>query len=221
MFVLVENNSVVLGPNDYNKKKFETVLKEELEIEFTLPTSLNSYLEINSSVQIYPVKYENLPVINSKIEILNGPFWDFSNQTATASYQPLTKPIGSIKSEMTGNLANKRWQKETEGVVVPLQNKLVWVTTQRGERDIFLQAVQLGSNGATWKLTEVEQVAVEIDPSGYRVKGTLWLTLSTAELQQIVGAIVTKVQAAFDWENNYANQIKSATTVQELDAIIF
>lgn len=221
MFVLVENNSVVLGPNDYNKKRFETILKEELEIDFTLPTSLNSYLEINSSVQIYPVKYENPPVINSKIEILNGPFWNFSNQTATASYQPLTKPIDSIKSEMTGDLANKRWKKETEGVVIPLQNKLVWVTTQRGERDIFLQAVQLGSNGATWKLTEVEQVAVEIDPSGYSVKGTLWLTLSTAELQQIVGAIVSKVQSAFDWENNYSNQIKSATTVEELDAIVF
>ena len=221
MFVIVENNSVLMGPNDWNKRRFDAFLKAELDIDADLPPSLNSYYEVNASVKIYPVKFDNPPPFNSKIEILNGPFWNFNNNIATASYQPLTKTVESIKNQMLGDLANKRWKKETEGVVLSLQNKLVWVTTQRGERDIFLQAVQLGSNGATWKLVEVEQVPVEENPTGYRLKNTLWLTLSTAELQQIVGAIVTKVQTAFDWENNFADQINSATTVGELDAIEF
>lgn len=217
MFVIVDNNTVVLGPNDWNKRKFENFLLEEYNLTVDLPSTPVSHIDVDTNIKIYLVSWDLLPEINSRIEIHHGPFWNFSSNVATASYQVLTKSVDTIKSEMLGDVANKRWQKETEGVVLPLQNKLIWVTTQRNDRDIFLQAVQLGSDGATWKLTEVE--VDQNSSTGYKIKDTAWLNLSSIELQQIVGAIVNKVQSAFDWENNVSTQIKTANTVTELAAI--
>lgn len=220
MFIIVENNSVVLSSNLWNKKKFQTFLQEEYELTVDIPAIPVEFLEINENIKLYLAQWELLPTINTRTEIMHGPFWTFNGTTATGSYQPLTKNIDTIKSEMLGDIADQRWRKETEGVVLTLQNKLIWATTQRQERDIFLQAVQLGSNGATWKLTEVEQVEVsELYPTGYKIKDTAWLVLSLTELQQIVASIVTKVQSAFDWESNLTMQIKASTTVEELAAI--
>jgi len=206
-----------MGPNEWNKIRFEAFLEERLEITTSLPDLLDTALVISSTVKIYPVEFADPPLINTRTEILHGPFWTFANNIAVASYQPLIKPIKTIKSQMLSELADKRWRKETEGTILTLQDKLIWVTTQRNERDIFLQAVQLGSNGAAWKLIEVEQSNI----TSYKTKGTVWLTLTTAELQQIVSAIVIKVQSAFDWENNLASQINSAATIEELNAIVF
>lgn len=212
MFVLVQNNSVILGPNDWNKRKFERILEEELEITADLPVNLDSFLEISETVKIYPVEFSANPDINPRTEILHGPFWNFDNNIAVASYVPLTKSVESIKNEMIGQLADKRWKKETGGVIVTLQNINIWITTQRGERDIFLQAVQLNKNNAVWKLVQVEENSERYN--------TVWLTLSIQELQQIVAAIATNVQDSFNWESEIAAQINLATTVEELDAIV-
>ena len=103
---------------------------------------------------------------------------------------------------MKSIVADNRWKLETAGVKVTIQGQELSITTARGERDIYLQALQLGSDAKSWKFDN-----------------NTWLVLSLAELQTIVTAIVTHIQAAFDWENSLITNIDSLNTLAELAAL--
>jgi hypothetical protein len=204
MFNLISNNQVILGPMEWRKTFFENALMDELEISHTLPlNNTGTYYVVDTTTRFVPVEFTPNPEYNPKIQFLHGPFWDIRANKCVGSYVVENYTVEAVKNMLKEKLADMRWKFESKGVIVTIQGVDLFVTTARVERDIYAQAFQLGSNGATWKF------------------GDKWIVLSNAELGTIVQAIMTHVQNAFLIESNKVVEINDATTLPQLDAITF
>ena len=201
MFIILNGTQVILGPLPWKKRRFEECLSDDLEISYTLPVTNTDAIVINENVKILPVKNINYEPINQKIQCHNGPFYDIYTDYVDVYYTATDLNLDIAKQRLKETLADLRWQLETRGITLTIQNTEIFVITERGERDIFLQALQLGNDNAVWKFNNV------------------WLTLSLNDLTTIVTGIATHVQSAFTWEANLVTSINNATTLTELDAI--
>lgn len=208
MYILQKNNQTFYGPNLWNQKLIESYITDEFEIEMSVSkTAPDTGTNIGNDIFVYKLSSVDKPEYNKKIQKLHGPFYTIVENMAVETYQVIDKDIDYVKSELLSKLADARWKREVAGVEVEIQNTQLRVTTQRGERDIFLQALQSGLDNQNWKMSSA---------SGE----TVWLTLSPVDLQTVVNAIVTHIQEVFNWENNVSTQISQATTLTELDSII-
>ncbi len=204
MFVIVYNNSVILGPMKWNQKRFQDEIEEECEITASLPYTNEGVITVNENIKIYPVQITQDPPFNSKIEFLHGPFWEFTETHAISSYVVQPKPIEAVRNELKTLVAQERWKKEIKGVKVTTQSLEVTADTNRGTRDIFVQQYLLMGESDTvmWKFPEA------------------WLNLSKSDLGLIVATGANHVKQAFVWEQDLAAQIDACTNLNDLDALV-
>lgn len=202
MFVIVHNNSVILGPMRWNRFRFENFLVEELEVSTTLPQQNSSVVTVSDEISIYPIQGSLDPVFNPKIEILHGPFWEFTDSAAISSYQVLSKTVESVKNELKSLAAAERWNRENTQVSVTINDISCDFKTDRETRMVLQNALTSPSDANVWK-----------------VAGDTWVTLTKVDLQNILTAVLTHVQASFDWEHDIVTQINAAETLIQLDSI--
>lgn len=204
MFVLVENNNVILGPIHWNQRMFQSVINDELEIVANIPMSNNKSLpvDVTDIVKILPAVLVYPDTHNQKIEQLAGPMWTITPTLATGTFVNAPKDIKVVQNELKAIVADNRWKQEVSGIKVIIQGQELSISTARDNRDIYMRALQLNQDGNKWKF------------------GNIWLTLSIVELQTIVDAIITHVQSAFDWEHTKISEIDGATDLSMLDAIL-
>ena len=204
MYVLTHNDRVLLGPINFNSRMFNSEIEDELEIVTNIrPSDVNNVpLDLGDGLKIR-FATETRDIINSKIQVHTGPFWEFTETTGNAHYVAADKSIDIVKQELKEVLAAERYRREISGAKTTIQGLEVTVETARGIRDVFVQQfLLLPEDGTTtWKFQEG------------------WLTLTKSELGQCVQAGVSKVQSAFDWEASVVILIDSATTLTGLDAI--
>jgi hypothetical protein len=199
MFVLSQNRTtIILGPMEYSKRYFQSVIKEDLDLDVSLPPSVNDYLDLGNSLEIFPVTIV-YPTYNPTIEQLSGPFFDYTGQTATATYTAVPKNIEAVKNELKAKLAAIRYSKEVGGVKLTIQGTEVTALTGREDRNLYLQALQLGAANISWKFD-----------------GNTWLTLSLTELGDIVAAVMGHVKNVFETESTKATEIDNCTTLEQL-----
>ena len=207
MFVIVYQNSVILGPMKWNRFRFEnTILEDCEEFSATLPDRNDelSPIILSPDIKILPVQGTPEPQYNPKIEMLHGPFWEFSDTVAISSYQIQPIPVDAVKNQLKAVIANKRYLKEISGVNVTVQNIEIKVDTSRDNRNNLIQRYVLMNNTDTlqWKFNDV------------------WLTLNKEEVGTLVNASTAHIQTQFDWEATKVQEIDNATTLTELDSII-
>lgn len=205
MFVIVNNNSVVYGPKDWSKKTFEEVLVEDCDVNHTLElkNDNNDPVIISDQVMILPVVSIPQPYFDSRIERLDGPFWNFNNNSAEMYYTVGQLPIDAIKNFFVSKVADIRYVKEVGGIKQTVQGIEVTIDTMRGSRDIFFQAyLSIGDTETIkWKFPET------------------WMDLTKSELGAIVSAGRTHIQNWFNWENNWIESVKQSTTIQQLKTL--
>jgi hypothetical protein len=206
MFVIVYDNQVVLGPMRWNKYRFENFLVEEHEIVATLPSTndTETMVTVNEVCAIYPIQKSPDPVYNPVIEMLHGPFWDFSNNVATSSYQVQSFEIDAVKNTLKAKTSAERYRKEIAGTTLTIQNTTVTLTTDRDNRNNINNTYLITADNSTIQFKFLE---------GY-------LTLSKSELETIVNTIHNYVQTQFIWESNKVNEIDNCTTLEQLAAIV-
>lgn len=203
MFVLSQNrSSVILGPMEYNKSYFQVMAKNDLDLDVDLPSDATGYVNLGNNLELFPVT-EVRANVKSKIEQPAGPFLTYSGETCTATYTAVPKNIDVVKNELKAIFAANRYKKEVGGVKITLQGKEVTALTGREDRNLYLQAVQLGAANTAWKFN-----------------GNVWLTLSLAELGDIVTAVMNHVKTSFEEEAAKAAEIDACTTLEQLDAIV-
>ena len=204
MFVIVHDNSVILGPMRWNKFRFENVIAEECEFTVSLPSSNDQPIIVSENIKILPVQGTQNPVFNSTIEFLNGPFWEFTDTAAIQSFRVENIPVEAIKNTLKALTSAVRWKRETAGIKVTVQDTEVSVVTERGDRDIFVQKFLLMGDAETvqWKF-----------PEG-------WIVLTKAHLGAIVTAGAQHVQDQFVWEALKIAEIEACTTHSELAGIV-
>lgn len=207
-YIIVEKNNnenfVILGPMNWRPTYFKNCLFDDLEIEFDVPLSNDdgTVVIVNENVSILPVV--ELPInqeYNSKIQFPQGPYYNFYETYAEIYYIPEDKNIDIVKTELKAQVAANRYQYEVKGITTTIQEQEVFIWTNREDRALYLQAYQLGANNVGWKF------------------GSKFLTVTNAELGQIVSVCMAHVQAVFDWEGSVVSSINAATTLSELDLI--
>lgn len=207
-YIIVEKNNnenfVILGPMNWRPTYFKNCLFDDLEIEFDVPLSNDdgTVVIVNENVSILPVV--ELPInqeYNSKIQFPQGPYYNFYETYAEIYYIPEDKNIDIVKTELKAQVAANRYQYEVKGITTTIQEQEVFIWTNREDRALYLQAYQLGTNNVGWKF------------------GSKFLTVTNAELGQIVSVCMAHVQAVFDWEDSVVSSINAATTLSELDLI--
>lgn len=204
-FILTENKHVIYGPKPYNKKKFESVITDDTDYEdnVSLPFDNTGYYSVSDTIEIYPLTSIVIPSYTSLYQQLAGPFYDFIEGVSASSYYTvLDKPIDVIKQELKAIVTNNRYLTETQGMTVTIQNTDVFLYTSREDRNMYLQAFQLGAGGNTWKF-----------------KNNIWLTLSIEDLQTIVITVLSHVQNCFDWESNKTSEIENCNSLEDIKNI--
>lgn len=202
MIILVKNlNTIILGPMEYSRRYFQSIIKDELDLDIDLPVSVTGYLDLNNNLEIYPVTVVQ-PNYNSKIEQLSGPFYNFSGETCTATYNVVPKDIDAVKNELKATVAANRYKKEIGGVDKTIQGQTVRLLTGREDRNLYLQAFQLNTADISWKFNN-----------------ELWLILSLAELGEIVATVMNHTKTSFEEEVAIITTINNCTTLEQLDAV--
>jgi len=205
MFVIVYNNSVILGPMRWNRYRFQNEILEECEFSVTLPDSnTTNAIVVSNDIKILPVEGTQNPAFNSKIEFLNGPFWEFTDTKAICSFEVQSYKVDAVKNQLFSLCAAERWKKESLGVKINLQGLDVTIDTARGNRDILIQKYLLlnETDVIQWKFSEG------------------WLGLTKTDLGEIVAVINKHVQDQFDWELAKIDEINACETLEQLDAVI-
>jgi hypothetical protein len=191
---------------EWNQRMFQNVIKDELGVDIALPISndSNQVFVVNSNFKLIPVVSVYPNTHNPKIEQFAGPFWTVTNNVGTGTFTNVSANIDAVKNTLKAIVAQNRFVDETKGILLTVQGQEVLVTTSRGERDIFLQALQLMGSSDTrlWKFNDI------------------WLTLTQSDLQSIVTAIVAHIQNSFAWEQSKVVEIDAATTLVTLDGIV-
>lgn len=205
LYVLINNNYVINGPRNWNYHSFESTLEDDLEIITKLPIqkSDDTPIIIDENTKIVPA---NLiyPSHNSKIEYLDGPYWTFEENSATGTFEVKPKIIEYVKQDLISETAAVRYEKESAGLKVTIQNTEVTIDTSRGNRDIFVQKYVLMGDVDTvnWKFPEC------------------WMELTKTDLGIIVSAGAAFVQEQFNWEMDKIAEIDACVTLEELDAVV-
>lgn len=203
MFVIVYNNQVVLGPMRWNRFRFENFLEEEHEISFTLQSSnTDTPLVLSEEFKILPTQTTPNPEHNPRIEMLQGPFWEFTDTHAISSYQVQPLTIEAVKNTLKAEAATHRWNRNSSSIQVPIADKVCKFSTDRDTINLLNNALIASATSFNWKL----------DPNS-------WVTLTNTELQIILDAISAHIQTGFDSEYAKIAEIDTATTLNELNSI--
>lgn len=205
MYVLIYKDRVISGPRDWNRAMFLGALEDVGIRDVLLPRVAVDNLPyiINEDARIAECRLE-YPAYNQKIEYAHGPFWDFSDPVALGTFQLVPHPIDVVRDYLRGQAAAERYQKEISGVKITIQGQEFQISTAREDREVYAQTAAYLADGASvnWKF------------------GRVWLTINKTELQSIAAAVAAHVQSAFSWESAKVQEIDSAATVEELDAIV-
>lgn len=214
MYVITDHNTqnfVILGPIEWRPRFISDILSDEFDedIIVTKADEQRVPFEIIPGVKARRCEtfYEE---INSKIHRHDGPFWAYDDENPTvqaiASWIKADKPITQVKADLKSIAADMRWQKESKGIVLNIQNTDVWCDTSRGNRDIFLQ-----------KYTMMQ----DNDTINWKFPNDIWLNLTKSDLGLIVASGAAYIQSCFDWEAAKSAEIDACTELNQLDAITF
>lgn len=204
MFVIVYNNSVILGPMRWNRFRFENEIQEECGAPVTLADRNDDFspVIISGEIKIIPVQGAPNPDFNPKIEFLNGPFWEFTDTEATQSYQVERLAIDAVKNMLKESVTAERWKKENSGVKVSIAGTEYSFRTDKETR-VVLQNAATNLTSVNWKHDR-----------------ETWSTLSSEDVQNVLASVLTHVQSCFDWEYTKFQEIDACTTHEELDSVV-
>lgn len=207
-FLIIEKLSdgtdyVVLGPMNWRPSFFTSCLRDDLEINFSVPmTCPEKAIFISDTVRIIPVSE---PIItdnyNSKLQNLIGPRYEFFEDRANMFLDPEDKPIEIVKKELKEIISSNRYRYETKGITSTIQGKEIQLSTSRENRDIFLNSYQSGKDSISWKF------------------GDSFFVLSNEELKILSEEISNHVQSTFNWEHNKQLEIDGKTNLEDLDKV--
>ena len=206
MFVIVHNNSVILGPMRWNRYRFENVIQEDLDLDqpITLPdTNGSNVITVNDEVTIYPVLRIDNEEFNPKIQHLHGPFWEFTDVGAIGSYIAQDLSIDAVKNQLKAEIANQRWLKENEGTYIRLNDVEYPFATTKENRSILHQAITSNTTELNWKISTDQ-----------------WIILTQQDIKLVFDTIFQHVQWWFDWELRKFNEIDNCTTLQQLNDVV-
>jgi isochorismate synthase EntC len=199
------NNQVVFGPRSWNQGLFQSILSHELNITATLSyADPGQAVQINASVSILPVTQTIYPTgFNSVTQTLSGPTWALTPTGAIQKFVAVDKSVTTLQNELRTQAAALRYQAEVMGTTAVVAGSNVSVSTDRtGRQTYFQQHATATTTAAPFKF------------------GSQFINANSTDFGNIVTAINSHVQRAFNWEANIVATINSTTTLTDLANIV-
>ena len=204
MFVIVYNGNVILGPMNWNARRFSEIIEEDCEVSvvLNLKNDEDNIITVNDQIKIYPVTSEANPEYNPRTQMLNGPFWTYTDTHAVSSMQVQSLPLEAIQNFLRQDAGAERWKKQYSGVKVTINGTEYSFATDPVTRTTFHQYLTSGIASVNWKIDQVT-----------------WITLTAENISAIFTAIVNHIQTAFEWEAAKNTEI-TAATLETINSIV-
>jgi len=184
MYALVNGQQLLLGPIAFNYRMINSVLEEELEVNFRVKSSDYQLVPISftEDIKILPAR-NDIPEYDPRFQSASQTSHTITDTEVVFSYGVADKSLEQIKGEYKARVAPERWNKENTTVTVTINSKEITVSTSRDNR-LSLVSKLLSGDG----------------PYNFKFNDGVWEEISKTDLQTILTEIDTVVQAAFDWE---------------------
>ena len=184
MYALVNGQELLLGPISFNYRMINSVLEEELEVDFRVTSQdyQSVPLSFTEDIKILPARNE-VPEHDPRFQTVSQTSHEITDTEVVFYYGVSDKPLEQIKGEYKAAVAPERWNKENTTVTVTINDNEITVSTSRDNR-----------------LSIVSKLLSGDGPYNFKFNDGVWEEISKTDLQTILTAIDTVVQAAFDWE---------------------
>jgi len=184
MYALINGQELLLGPVAFNYRMINSVLEEELEVNFRVTS--NDYQSVpiifTEDIKILPARNE-IPEYDSRFQTVSQTSHEITETEVVFYYGISDKSLEQIKAEYKAAVAPERWNKENTTVTVTINDKEITVSTSRDNR-----------------LSIVSKLLSGDGPYNFKFNDGVWVEISKTNLQTILTEIDKVVQAAFDWE---------------------
>lgn len=204
MFALVDGQQLILGPIAFNYRLINSVLEEDLGVNYVV-NSLdyqNVPINVTDVIKILPTEIET-PSYDSKFEYLSDPTYQILTDKVIFTYQKKTKSLEQVKEEYKNQVPTERWRRENTTIINhDLNGVNIQVSTSRDSRASLMSKMICSSENFNYKLND----------------GT-WVNISLQDLRNILMQIDQKVQEYFDWEKEITEQIDACKTCEEVYSI--
>lgn len=204
MYALINDQQLLLGPIAFNYRMINSVLEEELELDYRVTSQdyQNVPIQITDSVKIIPAS-NDVPQYDPRLQYLTGPVHEITDTEVIFHYDVVDKSLQQIKDEYKALVAPERWNKENTTIQVTINDQQVSVSTDRENR-LSLVSKMLSGDG----------------PYDFKFQDGIWLNITKTDIQNILTEIDKVVQAAFDWEVSKLSEIDACTTGEEVYSVV-
>jgi hypothetical protein len=128
MYALINGQELLLGPIAFNYRMINSVLEEELELEYRVTS--NSYLSvpilITENIKILPARNE-IPEYDPRFQTVSQTSRTITDTEVVFVYTVSDKPLEQIKDEYKAGVKPERQRRENTSVEVTINNSTVTV----------------------------------------------------------------------------------------------
>jgi len=184
MYALVNGQELLLGPIAFNYRMINSVLEEELEVEYRVTSQdyQNVPLHLTEDIKILPAR-NDIPEYDSRFQTVSQTSHTVTDTEVVFAYTVADKSLDQIKDEYKAGVKPERQRRENTSVEININNSTVTVSTDRENR-LALTSKYVAGPG----------------PHNFKFDNGTWLEVTTEDLQTIIQAVDAKVQEAYDWE---------------------
>ena len=203
MYALVNGQELLLGPIAFNYRMINSVLEEDLEVDFRVTSQdyQNVPLHFTEDIKILPARNE-VPEFDPRFQSASQTSHTISDDEVVFVYTVEDKTLEKIKGEYKAGVKPERQRRENTTVGVTINNSTITVSTDRENR-LALVAKYIAGPGL----------------HNFKFDNGTWLETTTEDLQSIIQAVDTKVQEAFDWELAKIQEIDACETKEAVYAV--
>lgn len=168
-----------------------------------LPT--DAPVTVDTNIKLWKVDYEPTRVYDAIYEYLDPQTWDLSNgQTAIRTFRVSDKELADAKAFLQSDLSTTSFNNQISGTTITVQGQSVKVATTFVAQTALFQKWSMMEDGASAKC---------------KLNETDWFTLTKEEIKGVLDSIAANLQTILDEEETICDQIKAATSLDDLKAI--
>jgi hypothetical protein len=198
---------VLLGPIEWRARFIQSELNDlydngEKATSYTISPTESGYVDCSDGFEIFPITSSTGDAHDPVFEQLEGPFYTYSDNQATETYNVVDRDITFAKVSLKSLATVTRRGKQVLGITVTIGDNTVNVGTDDTELQKYVAAL----------------AAIGTDTINWKFNGS-FIELNAASLQAIIDAIRSYVQAQFDWEKGIYESIDAANDLTTLKAI--
>lgn len=201
---LIHNDSLILGPVNYNYRMINTEL-EELEVSDRVGNQTPNEIPVHFSdglTHLLPIEVE-IPDHDPNYYNVGNLSWEIikDNDVPVAVkfvYPIHEKSLEEVKAIQKSKLKPIRQRKENTLITLTINDTEVQIVTTREER-----------------LLLVSKLVAFSDSCNYKFSNT-WLEIDAENIQYVINRIDDVVQQAYDWELSKMQEIDACSTPEQV-----